>query len=38
VLVEAVRDWLGRCRFTAALANGRQVRIRVDRPFVFKLR
>jgi len=38
VLVEAVRDWLAHCRFTPAVANGRQVRIRVDRPFVFKLR
>jgi outer membrane biosynthesis protein TonB len=38
VLVEAGRDWLAHCRFTPAVANGRQVRIRVDRPFVFKLR
>jgi protein TonB len=37
VLVEAVRDWLAHCRFTPAVANGRQVRIRWDRPFLFKL-
>jgi len=37
VLVEAVRDWLAHCRFTPAVANGKQVRIRWDRPFVFKL-
>ncbi len=38
VLVEAVRNWLERCRFTPAVANGQQVRIRVDQPFLFKLR
>jgi TonB family protein len=37
VLVEAVRDWLAHCRFTPAVANGKQVRIRWDRQFFFKL-
>jgi len=38
VLVEAVHNWLERCRFTPAVANGQQVRIRVDQPFLFRLR
>jgi TonB family protein len=38
VLVEAVRNWLEHCRFTPAVANGQPVRVKIDQPFVFRLR